>query len=229
MNKKILLSAAVAVMLVAALAVTAFAVGVSGPSSVDTGDTITITVSGSGEGTSGKISTSGLDITSVSGGMSTASDLLLLSEYGGMTATYTCTVTAGAGETASFSVSDVTVSDGTSDSPGEGGSWSATVAGASEPSDEPSSEPSDEPSQNPSSEPSGDASASASASGSAAPGGQTTHKPGTSGSVKPGTSGKTDNMPKTGDATMDLWTLAVIAAACATVAVVAGKKVFSHK
>ena len=217
MRKKALISAAVAVMLVAAFAAVAFAAGVSvsGPSSISTGETIQITVTGAGEGASGSVSTSGLDVVSVSGApLSDTSNFVVADALGGLSATYNCTVTAGAGETASFTVSGVTISNGTQDEPGDGGSWSATVAGGTEPTQEPSTQPTGDASA----QPSGSAGASASA--------------GSSSSVKPGTSAKpgtTDNMPKTGDATMDLWTLAIIAAACAAVAVVAGKKVFSHK
>lgn len=241
--KKILLSTAVAVVLVAALAVTAFAVGVSGPSSVATGDKIDITVTGSEQGTSGRVSVSGLRVDSVSGDLSSPSDFLVLADGpGGLTATYSCTVTAEAGETASFSVSNVVVSNGEYDFAAADGSWSARVP-AAEPTQEPSSEPTTEPSDEPTTQPSGEPSATTSAS--AEPSGSATVSPSSSASssasVKPGGAGqtsakpssgkpaKTDKMPKTGDTTMDLWTLLVVAGACAAVAVVAGKKVFSAK
>lgn len=230
MNKKVLLSAAVAVMLVAALAVTAFAASsISGPGSVEQGETITITVSTDANGFSGNVSTSGLEVISGTGGMSNASSVIILADMGGNTATYTCRVTGEPGSTVSFSLSNCKESDGQSDTDVTVAPWSATVAGGSEPSQEPTQRPTQEPSQEPTQVPTSSveptASGTATSTASGAPGASVSPSAGTS--AKP-SSGTQDKMPKTGDATMDLWTLVIIAAACGAVAIVAGKKVLSR-
>ena len=224
--KKFLFGASLAIVLVAALAATAFAVDITGlPDTVEPGQTVQITVTGSESGTSGKISTSGLSISNVSGDFSTPQDFVVVEPVGGLSVVYTCTVTAPAGDTVSFSVSDVVLSNGDRDATGEAASVSAAVESAAEPTQEPTSVPTDEPTTQPSVQP------------SAAPGGQTTASAAPSGSVKPASgaaatakpaagSGK-DKLPKTADASMDLWTLAAAAGACAGIAVIAGRKAFS--
>lgn len=250
MKKKVLLSAAVAVMLVAALAVTAFAAtSVDGPGSIENGERITITISTTADGFSGNISTSGLSFVSCDNDLCNSSSAIILADAGQSSATYTYTVTAGPGETASFRVSNGTESDGDSDSSVSVGGWSATVPAA------PTNPPTQTPAP-PTATPSATATATATTtpsssarpttptlppssavpSGSLMPSAVPSGQPGTSGAPgittqKPSssTTNKKDNMPKTGDSTMDLWTLVVIAAACGAVAIVAGKKVFSHR
>lgn len=218
MKRKTLLSISLAALLVVAMAATAFAapgsVSCSGPGSISTGETISITVTGTGLGINAEVSTSGLSFVSVSNAFSSQGGVVLLPDFGTPSVTYTYTVTAGAGETASFTLSGATSADDNDQVVSiSGDSWSATV-----PANEP--EPSEEPPA-PSTTPGGEQSA-APSSGSGSGGGS---NGGTSGGSS---SGKTDKMPKTGDATMDLWVLAVIAAGCTGAAVVAGKKVFSR-
>ncbi|MBD5559677.1 MAG: hypothetical protein HDQ87_04875 [Clostridia bacterium] len=221
MKRKTLLSISVAVLLVVAMSATVFAaadssVSVSGPGSISTGQTISITVTGTGLGIDGSVSTEGLTVDSVSNQFSSLGHVVLLPMMGTNQVTYTCTVTAGAGETASFAVVDVTAAD---ENDGvfsiSGDSWSATVPGGGSDEPEPSASSGTTPSTAPSGQPTGGATNGGSGTGSGSNGGSSTG------------SGNTDKMPKTGDATMDLWVLAVIAAGCAGAAVVAGKKVFA--
>lgn len=131
--KKVLSSVVLAVFLIAALATVSLAVDVSGPGTVEPGETVTITVTGSGEATSGLVSVQGMTVQEASGGFSSTNDLLVLKSHGGLTATYTCRVTANPGERVSFSVSNVVVSNGSEDQPGTDGSWRAVVASNDEP------------------------------------------------------------------------------------------------
>ena len=223
MKKKMLVSISIALVMVAALAVTALAgASVSGPSTVKPGDTIQVTISGTGQGVNGTVTASGLECTGVSSQLSAPGAFVLLPDYGTSSVTYTYRVTAASGQV-SVTLSNVTESVNDQPQAAAGSTWSADVIADTTPTDEPSQQPSgtpsDEPSQAPSGEPSGDASASASV------------KPGTSASVKPGaaTADGKDKLPKTGDATMDLWVLAVIAAGAVSTAVIAGKKVFSGR
>ena len=209
MKKKMLVSISIALVMVAALAVTALAgASVSGPEAVKPGDTIQVTISGTGQGVNGTVTASGLECTGVSSQLSAPGAFVLLPDYGTSSVTYTYRVTAASGQV-SVTLSNVT--DSVNDQPqaAAGSTWSADVIA--------DTTPTDEPSQVPSGEPSGDASASV--------------KPGTSASVKPGaaTADGKDKLPKTGDATMDLWVLAVIAAGAVSTAVIAGKKAFSGR
>ena len=221
MKKKMLVSISIALVMVAALAVTALAgASVSGPEAVKPGDTIQVTISGTGQGVNGTVTASGLECTGVSSQLSAPGAFVLLPDYGTSSVTYTYRVTAASGQV-SVTLSNVTESVNDQPQAAAGSTWSAQVIADTTPTDEPSQQPSgtpsDEPSQAPTDEPSGDASASV--------------KPGTSASVKPGSvaaDGK-DKLPKTGDATMDLWVLAVIAAGAVSTAVIAGKKVFSGR
>ena len=222
MKRKTLLSISVAVVLVVAMAATAFAsadssISVSGPGSISTGETIQITVNGTGLGVNADLSVSGLTIDSISNAFSGNSGVVLLPAFGTSSVTYTCTVTAGAGETASFVLSNAQATGDNDDVFSiSGDSWSATVPSASTPTDTPTDQPTDEPSSTPSNGGSGSNGGSSSGNGgSSSNGGSSTG------------SGNADKMPKTGDATMDLWVLAVVAAGCAGAAVVAGKKVFA--
>ena len=225
MKKKMLVSISIALVMVAALAVTALAgASVSGPSTVKPGDTISVTISGTGQGVNGTVTASGLECTGVSSQLSAPGAFVLLPDYGTSSVTYTYRVTAASGQV-SVTLSNVTESVNDQPQAAAGSTWSAEVIADTTPTDEPSQQPSgtpsDEPSQTPSGEPSGEPSGDASAS----------VKPGTSASVKPGaaTADGKDKLPKTGDATMDLWVLAVIAAGAVSTAVIAGKKVFSGR
>ena len=229
MRKKLLIGLAEALIAVFALSSVAFAsVSISGgPSSVDPGDTVSITISGTGEGVNGNIQTSGLELVGgPSSNLSSANVFVLLPDFGTDSVTYTYRVTAQSG-TVSVNLTGVTEAVNGETQSINGASWSATV-NASEPS--PSQQPTQQPTQQPSTQPTGEpsaitsATASSSANASLAPGASV--KPGTS--VKPGANGNQDKMPKTGDATMDLWVLAVVAAGALCTAVVAGKKVFSR-
>lgn len=216
MRKKMLIGLAAALITVFALSSVALAaVSISGPSSVDPGQTVQVTISGTGEGVDGTVNASGLEFVSCDSQLSDAGKFVLLPNYGTPSVTYTYRVTAQSGQ---VSVSLSGVQEGNADGSVtdiSGDSWAASV-NASEPT--PSQQPTDEPSQQPSGEPSASGAPSGSANPSGAP----------SGSVRPGASGNQDKMPKTGDATMDLWILAVVAAGAVCTAVVAGKKVFSR-
>lgn len=206
-KKKIVLSIVLAAVLVMAMSVTAFAaapsVSVSNPSP-NVGDTVTFTVSCPSDvaGISADIATSGLQYvsrTTTPAGMGGENTLVTL----GNSASYTYKVTAAAGETVSFALSNVITADVDGNETPETGTFSATatVAAPAEPTSQPTGQPTSDPTEEPS------ASASASA--------------------------KTDNLddvPKTGDTTTDIMLFAVIGlAAAATVAIVAGKKALSHK
>ena len=223
MKKKTILSIALAAILVLAFATTGMAADVPVKVTIDNsnpnpGDTVNITVSCTGNdigGFEGKVTTSGLKYISDDGQFSNETQLRAM---GSGSVTYTYTVEGQPGDAIKFSLSDVKVGDAA------GSSWhnpvgdfavSGTVEAAVNP--QPSTQPSEDlqPSEDPSeptqqpSEPTGEPSAQPSDSQNA---------------------DELDDVPKTGDATTDLWVLAVVGiAAAATGAVVAGKKVFSHK
>lgn len=203
-KKKIVLSIVLAAVLVMAMSVTAFAaapsVSVSNPSP-NVGDTVTFTVSCPSDvaGISADIATSGLQYVSKSSNMGNESMLITL----GNSASYTYKVTAAAGETVSFALSNVITADVDGNETPETGTFSATATVAAPA--EPTSQPTGQPTSDPTEEPSASASASAKAGG-------------------------LDDVPKTGDTTTDIMLFAVIGlAAAATVAIVAGKKALSHK
>ena len=208
-KKKIVLSIVLAAVLVMAMSVTAFAaapsVSVSNPSP-SVGDTVTFTVSCPSDvaGIQGDIATSGLQYvsrTTTPAGMGGENTLVTL----GNSASYTYKVTAAAGETVSFSLSNVISADIDGNETPEAETFSATATVAAPA--EPTSQPTNEPTSDPTAEPSASASASASAK-----------------------TGGLDDVPKTGDTTTDIMLFAVIGlAAAATVAIVAGKKALSHK
>lgn len=213
MNKRITLSAALIVMLVTALTGSALAVTVAGPAAVSTGDTVVVTVSAPDPdpGVSGRVMVEGLRVESVEGGWSSMRDLLLLAKEGKSVSTYTCTVTARAGENVTFAVTDVTVSDGVTDSPGTSDAWTATVEGAFAPgtgtaSSDPASAGNKEPDRD-----------------------EGVENASSAGVTSKTTSGAKDGLPKTADASLDLWTLGLISAACAIIAILAGKRAFSEE
>lgn len=154
MKKKICASVMVALVLVAALATFASAaalIEINGPVTVQQGETVTLRVEVSGvEGITADVEATGMEIVSFSGGLSDATSLLLLEDYGGMTATYTYRVTAGPGQTATFTLRNVIESQDMVDSNGPDQGWQATVASGDQPSESPTPSPSQEPSAAPS-------------------------------------------------------------------------------
>lgn len=161
MKKRIIASVMITVLLIAALATNAFALSITGPQTVSNGETIILRIDGgSVEGVTADITTLGLELVMLSGGLSDASSVLLLEDYGGMVANYTYRVTAQEGQTVSFTLSNVIESQNMIDTPLPTQQWTATVGapGASQTpapssSTAPSTEPS--PSQQASSQPSG--------------------------------------------------------------------------
>lgn len=150
MKKRIFASVIIALMLVAAWSTSAFAVSVSGPVTVQQGETVTLTIEGgSVEGVTADIETMGLEIVSFSGGLSDETSILLLEDYGGMRATYMYRVTAGPGQTASFRLVNVIESVNMVDTAAPGAEWQANVV-SDTPSESPSASPSTEPSTAPS-------------------------------------------------------------------------------
>lgn len=111
------LTAACCGSMVRALAVDAappnggYIIRVSGPSQVQTDDEIRITVTGCGNASGGSVVTAGLEIVSVSGGFSSLSKYVCMADLGGLVSTYACRVTAPAGATCTFGLSNPTVSD----------------------------------------------------------------------------------------------------------------------
>lgn len=216
---KVVLAVAVAAVMVMAMSLTALAAPADVTISNEhakTGDTVTVTVSTTDRGLNADVQVSGLEITGVSGGMSTEENVNLIADLGGSQSVYTCVVTAEEGQDYSFTLTNVEVSvEGSGLQSEADKTVTGTVEAAvdpqpsTQPSEDPQpSEPTGEPTQQPS-EPTGEPSAQPSDSQNA---------------------DELDDVPKTGDATTDLWVLAVVGiAAAATVAVVAGKKVFSHK
>ena len=210
---KVVLAVAVAAVMVMAMSLTALAAPADVTISNEhakTGDTVTVTVSTTDRGLNADVQVSGLEITGVSGGMSTEENVNLIADLGGSQSVYTCVVTAEEGQDYSFTLTNVEVSvEGSGLQSEADKTVSGTVEAAPAPSEDPqpSTQPS-EPTQQPS-EPTGEPSAQPSDSQNA---------------------DELDDVPKTGDAPTDLGVLAVVGiAAAATVAVVAGKKVFSHK
>ena len=75
-----------------------------------TGDTVTVTVSTTDRGLNADVQVSGLEITGVSGGMSTEENVNLIADLGGSQSVYTCVVTAEEGQDYSFTLTNVEVS-----------------------------------------------------------------------------------------------------------------------
>lgn len=97
---------------------------VAGPKQVVPDETIQITITGAGDGSSGDVELEGLEVVSVSGGFSTPLKYVAAAVVGGLTATYRCRVTAPAGSACSFSLSSPQVAD-----PETGGDVTAACAG----------------------------------------------------------------------------------------------------
>lgn len=145
-------------------------VSISGPSSLQTGDTIQITVTSSAPGLVADVSATGLQFVRTEPvGVSDAGQVILLPEHTGSAVTYVYEVTGAAGTVASFSLTDVLLNNGVEDVSITVNPWRATISGSSEPvgpsetqprptmsppvADEPTSGPSAgptmEPTQNP--------------------------------------------------------------------------------
>lgn len=105
-------------------------VDVDGPTAVQTGDTIRISVTTYAPGLSSIISTTGLQFVDVRGGLSDADSLILLPFMGSQTATYVYRVTGAAGTTASFTLSSSSISDGIQEATTTIPPWSATIGSA---------------------------------------------------------------------------------------------------
>ena len=217
---KTLLSLTLCVLLVTALSATAFAEAaptctVSGPQNISTGDTIQIVMNGDNAGMiDGFVQTSGLSYVDVSVDIANEISFTLMPTGDLTELIYTYTVTAQPGETASFSATDIRVNNGQSTLPNTG--WSAVVAGATA-SEEPSEQPTDS---------SGSQTAPPAATGTTGSSG--TSSTGGSGSNTASGSANKDRIPKTGDATTDLWVLAVLACGCSGLALIAARKAFSR-
>ena len=86
---------------------------VTGPSAVRTGETISITVAGSGvEGIRGNVQTQGLEILSYSSSLSSSTAAIMLPLFGSPAVIYSCRVTAGPGQAISFRLYDVSLTPG---------------------------------------------------------------------------------------------------------------------
>ncbi|WP_353422805.1 hypothetical protein [Christensenella massiliensis] len=215
-KKKVIISIVMAAILVMAMSVTALAaepvISVDNPKP-QVGDQITFTIKTSDVSVVAEVQASdNLHFEGSTGAM--AANENKFASVNSATVTYTYTVTGEAGEAYSFALANVVCSDGSSDVEETVAPVTGTVEAAPAPSGDPS-EPTQQPSEDPSeptqqpSEPTGEPSAQPSDSQNA---------------------DELDDVPKTGDATTDLWVLAAVGiAAAAAVAVVAGKKVFSHK
>ena len=233
-KRKTILSLALCTRLIAAMSVTAFAetsatCTVSGPASISAGETIQITVTFvCHEDWYADIQTSGLTFVGTSDSLCAQENKIELWGMGQydepdvMALTYTYTVSAQPGETASFSATNIhDFSEPQNSLPNA--SWSATVPGGSEP-EQPSSQPTDGGSNQPAPPSSNGNSSNSSGGTNNSSGNSNSNSNGSSGSAA--TTNK-DRVPKTGDASMDLWILAVLGTACAVITGVAGKKVLT--
>lgn len=220
-RNRLLISIGVAVLLVAALCTTAFAVELTGPETVTPGSEIQIKVTGTMKGLSANIQTTGLQFVNVDGGLSDEETLILLEDFGGMTGIYTYNVTAQEGETVSFVMTQVTESDGERDIPANNMTWTGTVGGAfgtetSEPTPTVNT-----PVQPPVAQVSQQAPAAVSNAGAAV-------SPVTSAAATASATAQATPGPETADDSMNIWLLCIGAAACAIVAVVVGRKMFKR-
>ena len=225
MKKKKIMSIALAAILVLAFAAAGFAADVPINVEIDNSkpnprDTITVKVSCTANdvgGFEGKISTKGLEYVGTTG--KPLSDETQLTVMGTGSVTYTYKVTAKAGDTINFSLSGVKVANeaGTDwHNPVGNFAVSGTVAAAVEPDPEPSTPvtPDPEPSTpvNPDPQPSTNP--------------ETPSEGGSTGDTAKDSA--LDDVPKTGDATTDMWVFAVIAlAAAGTIGIAAYRKAFS--
>lgn len=226
MRKKLLTSIFVAVICIAALSATAFAVELTGPSTVTNGSEIDIKVTGTMKGLAANVTTTGLEFISVNGGLSDEETLILLEDFGGMEGVYKYRVTAPNGDTVSFALTDVYESDGEQDIPANNMTWSGTVGGSFSTT---TSTPN--PTQNNAGQQQGAAAGAAQGANSAA-----VQQSSGAGAVTPALSADaaasasvsavpTDG-PQTADGSVSVWLLCIGAAACAVIAVLIGRKMF---
>ena len=207
-KKKILLSVVIAVILVMAISVTAFAADVptvnSSSNAPKSGDKITFTITVPGEGMQANVSASdNLKYEESKGAISSnesAFAALNVGVIGGSSVTYTYVVTGEAGEEYSFTLSSIVLADG---SKGADITVSGKIAETSVPSDPTDPDQPVDPDQPADPD-------------TPAQGGDTQDK------------GELDDVPKTGDASQDMWIYAVMAlAAAGVIGAVAFKKAFS--
>lgn len=226
MRFRMLVGVCLAAVLVLALAATAWAqCSLNAPTTVTSGETIHIEVSGTEKGLSAVIATTGLEFVEVDGGLSSQDMVLLLGDIGGMKATYTYKVTAAAGQGVSFALTDVTESDGTQDIYEPAITWSGMVGGSFTTTEEPTTAPTATqtaaatvtPTVAPTSTPTVTATVDAAGAISATP------IPTDSVGAVP------TNGPKTGDSSTSLWVLWLIAIAAAAACVFAGRKIYKAR
>lgn len=238
MKKKILVSVCAALVLVAATWSQAFATAtLDGPSSAATGGTVEFTIRGTEMGLSAKIKTTGLEFVKAEGGLSDEDVLILLSDYGGMEAKYTYTVTAAAGQPVSFALTDLTESDGRADSYIPSLTWSGTVGGDITTSEGPAPTRTNQPVPtqtvtNPQAAGGANGQAGQPAATDANGNPVQTLPPADGAGAQSGaptpTPAQTDG-PRTGDNTMSVWVWWIVGIAAAIVAVFAGRKAFMKR
>ena len=222
----------------------AYAVDIDGPDTIEPGSTVQITVTGSGDTMGGDVYTEGLIISDVEGGLSTPEDFVVTQAHGAMRSTYTCIVTAGVGLTASFRVRHVYVYDDgmTGDMRDEDGIWSRTVADNGAQAEVPQqptevdvivAAPADEPIVT---EPVPTATAAAADTAAGAGGAPVVSQtPGVQQSAAPAAASATGTevpeatLPKTADASVDLWVYAAAGAMAASAAALAARRLHQKR
>lgn len=117
-----------------------FVIKIEGPEHVTPGEEIEIRVTGSGSASGGSVETAGLEVLSAQGGFSTPQNLAVVDMLGGLTAVFTCRVTAPAGASCSFGLRDATASDPDTgkDKPAGCARWQCAVSAAAPPDAAPS-------------------------------------------------------------------------------------------
>lgn len=225
-KSKILISMVVAVVLVLSLAATAFAATatvVASSSEVKAGDTISFTVSSTDAGLSADVAVSdNLEFVSVDNEMlSFENNLNILGIMGDSDVVYTYRVAADAvaGETISFQLTNVVSANAAGQETAEADAGATATVVADEPvdPDEPT-DPSDPTDPVGPTDPS-DPTDPSEPEDPADPSNPSDEQP---------SDDQLDDVPKTGDATTDMWTGAIIALAVAgVIGIVAGKKAFS--
>lgn len=223
MRRRLLVSTCIAVVLIAALSVTAFAaVEVTGPDSVTTGSTIEIRITGTTMGLAANIKTTGLEFVNANGGLSDESSVILLKDIGGMEGVYTYRVTATEGQQVSFALTRVTESDGTQDIPMDNITWAGTVGGSfatvtTQPTATVAPAVQTQDVQQ-TATPADEATVSAEATITAAPTVTTNDEATATATATEG--------PRTTDGSVNVWILIIAAAACALVAIFVGRKIY---
>ena len=223
-KSKILISMVVAVVLVLSLAATAFAATatvVASSSEVKAGDTISFTVSSTDAGLSADVAVSdNLEFVSVDNEMlSFENNLNILGIMGDSDVVYTYRVAADAvaGETISFQLTNVVSANAAGQETAEADAGATATVVADEPVVDPDdpTDPSDPVGPTDPSDPTDPSEP----EDPADPSNPSDEQP---------SDDQLDDVPKTGDATTDMWTGAIIALAVAgVIGIVAGKKAFS--